>query len=117
MRDRDLSQTAQSRSRKDIAFSENLKKLMADGKLSLDQICQISGVAKSVAHGWVNGVVPRDLQAVAKLSDALNMQFRELLLGEPELIDKRESPKAVLSEIDLFEQFCQLLIQRIKNKI
>jgi hypothetical protein len=62
-------------------------------------------------------VVPRDLLAVAKLSDALDMQFRELLLGESEASDKAKgATKTKLSEKELFDQFCGILINRLENK-
>jgi transcriptional regulator with XRE-family HTH domain len=117
MRHRYISESIQNRITGEIAFSRNLRKLISEGRLSLNQISEISGVAKSVAHGWVNGVVPRDLLAVAKLSDALDMQFRELLLGESEASDKAKgATKTKLSEKELFDQFCGILINRLENK-
>lgn len=117
MRGRDISHTLQQGNRKDPKFSLNVRRLIADGQLTLNQICMISGVAKSVAHGWVNGVTPRDLSAVAKLSDALNLQFRELLLGEKEPTQtQRDQKRSVVSEKELFENFCQIIIQKIEKR-
>lgn len=106
-------QPTDRKTRGEATFSMNLRKLIADGRLSLSKICEISGVAKSVAHGWVNGVTPRDLTAVAKLSDALNLEFRELLLGERESARARKNQgDTTLSEKELFDNFCQLLFKK-----
>lgn len=110
-------QPTDRKTRSEATFSMNLRKLIADGRLSLNKICEISGVAKSVAHGWVNGVTPRDLTAVAKLSDALNLEFRELLLGERESARARKSQgDTTLSEKELFDNFCQLLFKKMQQR-
>jgi transcriptional regulator with XRE-family HTH domain len=101
----------------DLPFSRNLRRLLKERKVSLNEICAISGVAKSVAHGWVNGAIPRDLHAVARLSDALEIGFRELLLSEKETLGSSHGDaNRSLSEKEIFDHLCEVLIQRMKKK-
>lgn len=112
-----LPQPTDGKSRGEPTFSRNLRKLIVDNRLSLKKIVEIAGVAKSVAHGWVNGVTPRDLTAVAKLSDALNIEFRELLLGERESARSRKNQgDSTLSEKEVFDNFCQLLFKKMQQR-
>lgn len=101
----------------ELPFSSNLRRLLKERQVTLNEICEISGVAKSVAHGWVNGATPRDLRAVARLSDSLQIGFRELLLGDTDRSLASESTRhKTISEKEIFEHLCELLIQKIKIK-
>ena len=73
----------------------------------------MAGVAKSVAHSWISGSIPQNLPAVARLADALELNFKTLLLGSEEnhsatnnLIDLQESP-------ELFDGVCHVTIRKL----
>jgi transcriptional regulator with XRE-family HTH domain len=100
-----------------LPLSKNLQRLLRDREITLADICAISGVAKSVAHGWVNGATPRDLWAVARLSDALHIDFRELLLGETDAAHAPQTKESkALTEREVFEHLCNVIVQKIKER-
>lgn len=65
-----------------ISFGRKLSALMKSRNLRISDVSAIAQVSLSVVHGWMTGTNPRDLMAVKRLADSLNVQFAELLLGE-----------------------------------
>ena len=100
-----------------LPFATILKKIMIDRGLSIGAIAEMAGVSRSVVQSWTYKANPHDLQAVAKLAKALNISFKELLLGE---VDK-ESIKHIsaadfFDESEMFEGICKISIQRLTPK-
>lgn len=84
--------------KKQIPFGKILAAVMKERRLSLKQVAQMSGVSVSVVSDWTAGNVPRDLEAVFRLSTSLGIEFSSLLLGHI------EEPKQVSSIAQLFEE-------------
>lgn len=98
-----------------LPFGKILTQVMKDRDLSIAAVAKMAGVSRSVVQSWTSRANPHDLQAVARLAKALNMNFKELLLGETD----QESIKSVndlFDEKDLFEGICKISIQRLVPK-
>ena len=100
-----------------LPFAKILERVMEERGLSIGAIAEMAGVSRSVVQSWTSKANPHDLQAVAKLSKALGMGFKELLLGE---IEERDvdgvSVKDLFDEQEFFEGVCRIRIQRLVPK-
>lgn len=96
-----------------ITFGVRLRKTMDERSLTVRAIAEMAGVNSSVVQSWISKAVPHDLEAVARLAKALNIGFKELLLGEPEMA---ESPEMMFDAEDWFEGLCKVSIQRLVPK-
>lgn len=99
-----------------IPFGKILSKLMKERQLTIQAIANLAGVNKSVVHGWMTGTTPHDLLAIGKLSRALGIGFRELLLGEPESPVTLSTLEVQFDKVDVFEGLCEVRIRRIIPK-
>jgi transcriptional regulator with XRE-family HTH domain len=104
-----------SKSRQEItlAFRENLEAIMSARKLSIADISAMAGVAKSVAHSWISGSIPQNLPAVARLADALQMNFKTLLLGSGENHSETQNILELHQSTELFDGICHVTIRKI----
>ena len=68
----------------DDCFAHRLRTLMTRHCLTVRKAGKIAGVSSSVIQSWLSRSAPRNLDAVARLADQFNVDFRELLLGETE---------------------------------
>lgn len=96
-----------------LPFGKILTKVMKERQLTIQAIANLAGVNKSAVHGWMTGTTPHDLIAIGKLSKALGIGFRELLLGEPELPVTMSSLDVQFDKQVIFEGVCEILIKRI----
>ncbi len=86
---------------------------MDERNLTVRAVAEMAGVTGSVVQSWISKAVPHDLEAVARLAKALNVGFKEILLGEPE---SDESPEMMFDAQDWFEGICKVKIQRLTPK-
>lgn len=96
-----------------LPFGKILTKVMKERQLTIQMIADLAGVNKSVVHGWMTGTTPHDLIAVGKLSKALAISFRELLLGEAELPLNISSLDVQFDKQIVFEGVCEVSIKKI----
>lgn len=96
-----------------LPFKKILKQVMTDRELTIKVVGEMAGVSTSVAQSWLDGSVPHDLQAVARLAKALNMSFKGLLLGEPESAHQRLTAAELFEEQDFFDGICKISIKRL----
>lgn len=101
-----------------LPFAQNLKRIMEERDLSVRAIAAMAEVkSPSIVMSWLSKANPHDLQAVARLAKALNIGFKELLLGETEEPKFTElSTKDLFDEQDFFEGICRIKIQRLVPK-
>lgn len=97
----------------DLPFAAILADLMKIRGLTIQQVADIAGVPKSVAHGWLNKAVPYDLAAIGKLAKGLGVSFRSLLLGESEPNGEPRSLVEIFDENKVFEGICKVSITRL----
>jgi len=64
----------------------------------------------------MTGTTPHDLHAIGKLSRALGIGFRELLLGEPEVPITLTTLDIQFDKQDVFEGLCEVRIRKIVPK-
>jgi transcriptional regulator with XRE-family HTH domain len=90
---------------------------MEERGLSIGTIAKLAGVSRSVVQSWTANANPHNLQAVAKLAKALNIEFKELLLGESEARSLKEvSLGELFDEHELFDGICRVKLQRLTPK-
>lgn len=65
-----------------MVFSKNLKKLLAENKMTLKQAAEIVGTSTSVISGWTNGATPASPEAVLKLTEALKADYQYIMTGK-----------------------------------
>lgn len=100
-----------------LPFAKILERVMKERDLSIGAVAQMAGVSRSVVQSWTSKANPHDLQAVAKLAKALNMGFKELLLGENEDQSFTDiSAKDLFDEQEFFDGICRIKIQRLVPK-
>ena len=100
-----------------LPFAKILTRLMKERELSIGAIAEMAGVSRSVVQSWTSQANPHDLQAVGRLAKALNVNFRELLLGEAESQGERiASINDLFEEKEFFEGICKINIQRLIPK-
>ncbi len=97
-----------------IPFGKNLTRIMTERNYRIHDVARLSGVGKSVVHSWMTGTTPRDLPAVKRLADALDIQFLELLLGEREVRTEFHA-NVPFDEVPLFDGICRVRIERLKS--
>lgn len=100
-----------------LPFAKNLKRTMDERKLTVRAVAAMAGVRPSVVMSWLSNANPHDLKAVGSLAKALDMNFKELLLGEPDQESIRTASVDDLFEHkEFFEGICKINIQRLVPK-
>ena len=92
----------------EMRLKQNLKRLIDEHKILLTQLSISLKIPNSTLHGWMNGVPPKNINDIKKVSDYFGISLDELCFGPNSKI--RHSEKVVVS-IDNVE-----LILRIKQK-
>lgn len=100
-----------------LPFGKILKGVMQERGLTVRAVAEMAGVSPSVVQGWVTKANPHDLQAVARLAQALGMSFKALLLGETESIGKAAAVSDLFLEQDLFDGLCKVSIKRLVPRV
>ncbi len=68
-------------------FSKNLNAYMAKNNMSLKELAHKLGVPNSTVHGWLNGIPPKNILMIKKISTHLNCSIDELCFDEEPLKD------------------------------
>ncbi len=67
-----------------MKFSTNLKTYLKKNNMSLKELSNLLGVPMSTAHGWINGVPPKNITTIKEISQILNLSIDELCFGDLE---------------------------------
>lgn len=91
---------------------------MEERKLTVRAIAAMAGVKQpSVVMSWLSNANPHDLKSVGRLAKALDVNFKELLLGESDQgAGKEASVTDLFDEKEMFEGICKINIQRLVPK-
>lgn len=102
----------------ELPFAKNLKRIMGERNLTVRAVAAMAGVRQpSIIMSWLSNANPHDLKAVGRLAKALDMNFKELLLGETD-----QNPPTTASLTDLFDEqdyfdgLCRIKVQRLVLK-
>lgn len=91
-----------------MRLKENLRRLIDEKNIQVSQLAITLDIANSTLHGWINGVPPRNLIELKKLSDFFEISLDELCFGP--LKEKHHLERVVFS-VENVE-----IILKIKNK-
>lgn len=74
---------------KKIFLAEVIKREMKNRDISLTELSEETGIAKSTLHGWLASAVPngRNLHLVNRLCDFFQISLEELLFGQRRDLD------------------------------
>ena len=65
-----------------MTFTKNLQKYLKSNNFSLKELSEALDVPSSTVHGWLNGIVPKNIVTLKKISNFLNCSIDELCFGE-----------------------------------
>lgn len=99
-----------------LPFKNILSHVKKERNLSVRALAAMAEVGESVVQGWLNGSIPHDLKAVARLAKGLGLSFRKLLLGEEEPNTKPANVGDLFREDEFFEGICKVSIKRLTPK-
>jgi transcriptional regulator with XRE-family HTH domain len=91
-------------------FAENLKKLIKIRSISFKDLSRELNVSPSTIHGWINGVLPRNIFTIYRLACIFNISIEELCFNEK--MKQIEKKKYIRPEIRLKidgHEYCVIL--------
>jgi transcriptional regulator with XRE-family HTH domain len=96
-------------------FSENLRSTLAERSINLKSAAELAGTSPPVVHAWLNGGMPHDLGAVAKLAKALNCDFQWLVTGTRNDVPIQDRPLSEIFDIQDDPAFSGLFLLEAKR--
>jgi transcriptional regulator with XRE-family HTH domain len=82
-----------------MKLAHNLKKIMKTNGYSLSKLAMELKIPKSTIHGWLNGVEPKSIIELKRLSDHLSIQLDDLCFGEGQKeVFKKTNIKIVIDD-------------------
>jgi transcriptional regulator with XRE-family HTH domain len=96
-----------------LPFKDILKSIMKERALTIRQVGDLANVTSSVVQNWLEGKNPHDLKSVSRLSTALGVSFKSLLLGEADDNTKPRSISEIYEEQDWFDGLAKVTIKRL----
>lgn len=65
-----------------MKFSHNLTQYLKANNLSLKELAKRLDVPLSTVHGWVNGIPPKNILTLKKISEVFGCSIDDLCFGE-----------------------------------
>ena len=84
-----------------MKLQENLKRLIEEQRIQVSQLAATLEIANSTLHGWLNGVPPRNIIELKKLSTYFGMSLDDLCFGPLQLIQHTEKVVFALDNVEL----------------
>lgn len=97
-----------------LKFGDRLRHMMNERGLTVREVAELADLNNSVIQSWISNAHPHNLAAVARLAKALQVGFKELLLGEPE--DIQQNSEFILEENPYFDGICHLSIKKVISR-
>jgi len=94
-----------------LNFGITLRKIMDERGLTVRAIAELASVNSSVVQSWIGKANPHDLEAVGRLAKALNIGFKQLVLGEPE--DSLQAFPSSFEQEIILDGLCHVTIRKI----
>lgn len=91
-----------------MKLANNLKKIMKTNGYSLSKLAIELKIPKSTIHGWLNGVEPKSIIELKRLSDHLQIPLDELCFGE----GSKETYKKTNIKITIDDQEFELILKQ-----
>jgi transcriptional regulator with XRE-family HTH domain len=66
----------------DMKFSKNLKEYLITEGISMNELSRKMEVPVSTVHGWLNGVEPKSIHDLKKVSNFLGVSLDDLCFGD-----------------------------------
>lgn len=97
-------------------WGNRLKAVLKEKGISARKASTLAGVSHSVLDSWTSGATPKDLHAVKKLADSLQISFSWLLIGEHESGNHKPTMAEFFSETPYFDGYAHIRIDRLIPK-
>ncbi len=98
-----------------MTFSKNLKRYLETNKLSLKELADTLGVPSSTVHGWLNGIVPKNLITLRRISEIFNCTIDQLCFGEGVTSVSNETHLESDIVISLGDESFKIILKKIKR--
>jgi transcriptional regulator with XRE-family HTH domain len=95
-------------------FSKNLNAYMAKNNMSLKELALKLGVPNSTVHGWLNGIPPKNILMMKKISTHLNCSIDQLCFDQEPL--KTENFQGLIESnliLSLGDDSFQLILKKV----
>lgn len=92
----------------DMRLKENLKRLIDKKNIQVSHLASTLKIPNSTLHGWLNGVPPRNLLELKKISDYFGLSLDELCFAPLNISQHTEEVVFAVHNVEL--------ILKIKNK-
>lgn len=81
-----------------MKLAANLKQFLKKEGITLSSLASKLGLPKSTVHGWVNGVEPKSLLELKRLSEFIGVGLDQLCFGETEFQLKHTNIKVMIED-------------------
>lgn len=96
-----------------MKVGQKIKALRKEKDLTLDQLAQMTGVAKATLSRIENGIVGGNLATLKKIASALHISLDELITeGSTEMKIEEDDPKLMLAAV---RKDLEVIAERIKK--
>lgn len=97
-------------------LGKNLQTMMKERGLSVATLARIIGMNKSTLHNYYNGVIPRNIESLKKLSEYFGIPIDKLLFEEPPVEEPPDaSDKSQKSIEGRYEVIIRLMDKNIRR--
>ena len=94
-----------------MRLSKQLKALLHEQDITVAQVARKAGVSAKTIYNWLGGQSPKDIEAVKKVADHLNVSLDYLCYG----ISKTEKPSHIEQHLDKINAgIFEVVLRRVK---
>ncbi len=96
-----------------MEFAKTLKTLIRQRGTTTNEVAREINVSPKTINDWLTGRTPRDLDAVKRCAQHLNVSVHYLLYG---VDDGNGSLAAILDKTEIFAGIFEITIKKVKSK-
>ncbi|MBS1986067.1 MAG: helix-turn-helix transcriptional regulator [Bdellovibrionales bacterium] len=94
----------------DLAFSKILRELLQNRGMSTARLAKAVGISPKTVSDWMTGRVPRDLAAVRRCANHLNVSVHYLLYGE----EDSQGPSTVSGHGEIHPGLYEITVKKVR---
>lgn len=83
-----------------MKLSTNLKHFLKNEELTLSSLAKELGLPKSTIHGWINGVEPKSLLELKRLSEFIGVGLDQLCFGDVDAKFRHTNIKVTIAGVE-----------------
>jgi transcriptional regulator with XRE-family HTH domain len=103
------------KTKQEIALAENLKRLMAEKRLTLTAVAKEVGMNKSTLHNYCNGVMPRNIVKIKELAEFLDVSLSDLLFDQTSHREQKTTNSTDDRKEEFFKGTFEIIVRRVND--